>query len=442
MPALYGELITNGSFTDGVNGWWVGEPTMMTVATPGTGLAATAAAEAVNIWDALLGQDSLILRKGVRYTVSFTARASQPGTKLHALVGLAAEPYTEVINRTVELGLVDRHFMFSFTSTMDTTDGQVSFEFGQGTPVTVHLTEVRLTTSTVREGFYVDPRSNAFRWCDENPNDYRAPKIRRSIAKRAGARWFGDWNKTIQADVDAYVTAAAAEGRLPILAAYAMVKRDLGGQSAGGAKDAQAYRAWVDGFAAGIGDRPALVIVEPDALAQAGYMPQAQRAERYDLVAYAARAFGALPHVSAYLDGGNATWLKPSEMAAHLKAAGVASVAGLAVGVSNFDATDISCGYGASVVRELAAQGVPGRRFIVDTARNGNGAMDGGGLHVDFCNPAGRRLGVSSSIGVGGAEYLLWVKFPGDSDGQCGVAPDTPAGTFSPHLAERLIDGW
>ncbi|WP_119098353.1 glycoside hydrolase family 6 protein [Streptomyces sporangiiformans] len=62
--------------------------------------------------------------------------------------------------------------------------------------------------------------------------------------------------------------------------------------------------------------------------------------------------------------------------------------------------------------------------------------------HVDWCNPAGRRLGVPSSIGVGGADYLLWIKVPGDSDGSCGIGHGFPAGSFSPHLAERLIDGW
>jgi endoglucanase len=36
---------------------------------------------------------------------------------------------------------------------------------------------------------------------------------------------------------------------------------------------------------------------------------------------------------------------------------------------------------------------------------------------------------------------LLWVKTPGSSDGLCGTAPTIPAGTFSPDLAVRLIDG-
>jgi endoglucanase len=36
---------------------------------------------------------------------------------------------------------------------------------------------------------------------------------------------------------------------------------------------------------------------------------------------------------------------------------------------------------------------------------------------------------------------LLWVKTPGVSDGECDVAPSTPAGQFSPDLAVRLING-
>jgi len=36
---------------------------------------------------------------------------------------------------------------------------------------------------------------------------------------------------------------------------------------------------------------------------------------------------------------------------------------------------------------------------------------------------------------------LLWGKVPGDSDGDCGVGKGVPAGTFSPDLAMRLVNG-
>ncbi|WP_326724654.1 glycoside hydrolase family 6 protein [Streptomyces sp. NBC_00243] len=444
MAGTYGDLAANGSFTSGTTSWWSGDPAMITLVAPGTGLEASATTDAANLWDAPFGQDNIVLRQGVLYTLSFTARASQASTSLRAQVGLGVDPWTAAIDKTVVLDTVDTHFVLQFTSSLATTAGQLSFQMGQATEVTVYLTEVRLTCSTVREGFYVDPDSNAQKWVNNNPTDERAPKILKSIASRPGARWFGNWNTDIQADVNAYVTAAAAVGKMPILAAYNMYWRDNGGESSGGAIDPAAYRTWIDAFAAGIGNRPAIVIVEPDSLAQAEYLPtETARADRYALVTYAAQALAARPLVRAYLDGANATWVQPAEMAARLIKGGIAAVKTFAVGVANFDATDISLGYGNQVVAALANQGVTGAKFVIDTARNGNGAMDDNGQHVDYCNPAGRRLGVPSSIGVGGAEYLLWLKFPGDSDGQCGVAPaDTPAGTFSPYLAVRLIDGW
>src|SRR5690606_17696548 len=119
---------------------------------------------------------------------------------------------TAALDKTVVIGTVDTSFVYSFVSNLDTTTAQVSFQMGQQTPVTITLAEVRLTTSTVREGFYVDPDSNALKWLALNPNDPRAPKIRNSIARRPGAKWFGDWNANIQADVDAYVSGAAAAG--------------------------------------------------------------------------------------------------------------------------------------------------------------------------------------------------------------------------------------
>lgn len=444
MAGTYGDLVTNSDFSNGTASWWAGDPTMVTIAPGATGADAAASTDAVNLWDATVGQDGIALRKGAGYTLTFTARSSQANTLLRAQVGLGADPWTAALDKTVVLDTVDTSFVYSFTSDLDTTAGQVSFQMGQGTPVTITFAEVRLTTSTVREGFYVDPDSNVAKWLAANPTDVRAAEIRRAIARRAGARWFGDWNSDIQADVNAYVSAAAATGKVPILAAYNMYWRDNGGESSGGATTPEDYKSWVDAFTAGIGDRPAIVIVEPDSLAQAEYLPTPEaRDKRYELSAYVAQGLAAKPLVQAYLDGGNATWLKPAEMAVQLIQGGVAATKRIAIGVSNFDATDISCSYGQQVVTELANAGVTGVRFVIDTSRNGHGAMDDNGQHVDYCNPAGRRLGVPSSIGVGGAEYLLWIKVPGDSDGQCGVAPPgTPAGTFSPYLAERLIDGW
>src|SRR5581483_12450952 len=183
------------------------------------------------------------------------------------------------------------------------------------------------------------------------------------------------------------------------------------------------------------GNRPAIVVIEPDAVAQST-LPQcmtgAERQTRIDLLRYATEQFRDLaPNTWAYLDGGNAGWIGADTMAPALESAGVRNVRGFAVNVSNYFATGASTAYGDAIASRF---GFP-TRYIVDTSRNGN---DSNG---EWCNPAGRKLGVTSQAGSGAAELLLWVKVPGDSDGQCGTAKDVPAGTFSPDLAMALITG-
>ncbi|GAA4603662.1 glycoside hydrolase family 6 protein [Actinoallomurus liliacearum] len=281
-------------------------------------------------------------------------------------------------------------------------------------------------------GFYVDPDSNPATWVKNNSGDGRAARITSAIAGKPMARWFGDWSGDIAAAVSAYVGAADAADKLPVLVAYNVPGRDCSGHSAGGAGSPEAYRTWISNFAAGIGARPAVVVIGPDAVAQIDCLPNdSERQIRLDLLKYATEQFAAkAPNTWAYLDGGNAKWIAPATMAQRLESAGVHNVRGFAVNVSNYYTTDESVSYGAAVNAALSSR-VP---FVVDTSRNGNGS------NGEWCNPAGRRLGVPSQTG-GGAEMLLWVKVPGDSDGSCGIGQGVPAGQFSPDLAIHLIDG-
>ena len=57
--------------------------------------------------------------------------------------------------------------------------------------------------------------------------------------------------------------AARAAGTVPVLVAYDIPGRDCGHYSAGGAADLASYEAWTDGFAAGLGQDKAIVLVEP-----------------------------------------------------------------------------------------------------------------------------------------------------------------------------------
>lgn len=285
-------------------------------------------------------------------------------------------------------------------------------------------------------GFYVDPDSNPAVWVRDHGGDARAAKIRGSIASKPMARWFGNWSGPIGGAVSRFVEAARSADKLPILVAYNVPGRDCGGHSGGGAGSPEAYRTWISSFASGIGNARAVVVVEPDALAQLDCLAADQRTIRTGLLQYAAREFKLrAPNALVYHDGGNATWIAADEMARRLNAAGVGDIRGFALNVSNYHTTADSNRYGAAVSASLQSQFGYARPFVIDTSRNGNGS------NGEWCNPAGRKLGAVSQNSTGGAEMLLWVKVPGDSDGNCGIAPNTPAGTFSPDLATRLIDG-
>ena len=282
-------------------------------------------------------------------------------------------------------------------------------------------------------GFYVDPGSNPAVWVRDHPDDSLAGPIRTSIATKPGARWFGNWSGDVRAAVDGFTYAADVADKLPVLVAYNIPGRDCGGDSSGGAGSPQAYRDWISAFADGIGGKPAIVIIEPDALAQLDCLSGDARQTRLDLLNYAATQFAQkAPNTWAYMDGGNATWIPAATMASRLKSAGVQSIHGFVLNVSNFYTTADSTTYGKAVDAALG-YAAP---FVVDTSRNGNGH----GTDSEWCNPPKRKLGAPSQLG-GGPEMQLWIKVPGDSDGSCGYGTGIPAGTFSPVLATHLIKG-
>ncbi|GAA1695782.1 glycoside hydrolase family 6 protein [Fodinicola feengrottensis] len=285
-------------------------------------------------------------------------------------------------------------------------------------------------------GFYVDPESHPATWARDHADDSRAPAIASAIGSKPIARWFGNWSGDISSAVSGFVGAAANVDQLPVLVAYNIPGRDCGGNSSGGAGSPEAYRAWISTFAAAIGDLPAVVVIEPDALPQLDCLPtDGDRQVRTDMINYATTQFrDKSPNTWAYLDAGNAGWMSADVMAPRLEAAGLRNVRGFSDNVSNFYTTEQSIGFSNAVDDQLSSRYGYTTPFVIDVGRNGNGA------NGQWCNPAGRKLGEDSRTG-GGAEMLLWVKVPGDSDGTCGSAPSVPAGQFSPDLATHLING-
>jgi endoglucanase len=242
------------------------------------------------------------------------------------------------------------------------------------------------------------------------------------LADNPAAKWLGGWSGDPKTAANAEVTAATAAGKVPVLVAYNIPGRDCGQYSAGGLATEAEYKTWIDGVAAGIGSRKAVVIIEPDALAHMC----GDTVARYRMLNYAVDAMAKQRGTITYIDAGHAAWLEPAVAASRLKQAGIAKARGFAINVSNFIKTDESVKYGD----QIAA--LTNSHYVVDTSRNANGPA------ADWCNPPGRGLGVAptSKTASEKADAYLWVKTAGESDGACNGAP--AAGVFMPDYALGL----
>jgi endoglucanase len=330
------------------------------------------------------------------------------------------------------------------------------------------------------------------------------------------AVWFtGGTPAQVRRDVSRTVRAATRQHAVPVLVAYNLPFRDCAQYSAGGATDTHAYLQWIAAFAAGIGGRPAVVILEPDGL---GIIPNnidingnpewcqpdapgATPAERYRALNAAVDRLTVHRATRVYLDGTHSAWLGVGDIAQRLVKAGVQRARGFFLNVSNFQTTSRQLTYGTWISECIAyatnpADGgrrlgrfadcasqyypadpndestwyktdawyaanlggaIPRTHFVVDTSRNGRGPWEAPADHPAgdpevWCNPPDRGLGLRPTTRTGNrlADAFLWIKTPGQSDGQChrwttgpidpvrGVV-DPPAGAWFPQLALELV---
>ncbi|MBE1875583.1 glycoside hydrolase family 6 protein [Myceligenerans pegani] len=354
------------------------------------------------------------------------------------------------------------------------------------------------------------------------------------LSKLPSATWFTDGTPAgVEQDVRKLVRRAG--DKVPVLAAYNIPFRDCALYSAGGALGVEEYKAWIDGFAAGIGNHEAVVVLEPDGL---GVIPwyttlegQLERcrppeydpettgrdaaAERFEMLNYAVDRLAQQPNAVVYLDGTNPAWLAVGEIADRLVKAGVERADGFFLNASNYLLTENNVSYGTWISQcitygtqvvpgdflncgnqhwnggpandwngvALTHQGVwspdatdptlntagiesrfdailgdtePTTHFVVDTSRNGQGPWaPPADVYPDaetWCNPPDRGLGLRPTADTGEelVDAFLWIKIPGESDGECfrGLGgPEDPergrinpaAGQWFPEQARELI---
>ncbi|GAC1438118.1 MAG: glycoside hydrolase family 6 protein [Solirubrobacteraceae bacterium] len=263
--------------------------------------------------------------------------------------------------------------------------------------------------------FMRDPGSSAAQYLRARAD----PAIAR-IAAQPTARWFD--RQSNRADLAEFV-AEARPGELPVVVLYNIPGRDCGSYSAGGARSAADYGRWLNRLLPALAGRRAVVILEPDALAELRCLPRGTQS----LLRAAVRRINAMANISLYVDAGHSAWLAPATMAGRLRAVGARR---FSLNVSNFNATAREAAYGHRIAGLLGS----GSSFVIDTSRNGKGAAPG----HQWCNPPGRALGSPPTAATGDPliDAFLWIKLPGESDGSCHGGPR--AGVFWPEYARAL----
>ena len=171
-------------------------------------------------------------------------------------------------------------------------------------------TPVRLPASPLAGArLWVDPQSSVIRQAEASrgAGDGAAAAVA-PITSQPVATWFSAQDDNPFLEAHRVTSAAAAQGQLPVLVAYHRPGRDCGSYSAGGSPDPESYLAWVEQLAAGVGDRPGLVVLEPDAVAQS---VSGACGGRQDLVmlAQAVHLLKMQPRVRVYIDAGHPGWI-------------------------------------------------------------------------------------------------------------------------------------
>ncbi|MCR6031043.1 hypothetical protein GGQ22_06255 [Nocardioides sp. zg-579] len=231
------------------------------------------------------------------------------------------------------------------------------------------------------------------------------------IAHAPKAKWFGDWiaDRDIAAKVREYVANAQGGDRdaLVQLTVFRMVPWEHEACTRlPTAAEKASYKRWIRSFAGALGDTRAAVVLQPDgpfALCAPRGSTQLSR-----LVGYAARTLAALPRTSVYIEVGSAGWnhLDPQLAVTQLVRAGIRKVRGFHLNTTHYETTARQVRFGARVVEALAARGITGKHFTVDTAQNGRGFTweynrkhHGGRFdHAPACRTAKQRRCVTLGI--------------------------------------------
>ena len=199
------------------------------------------------------------------------------------------------------------------------------------------------------------------------------------IGLRPRTKWFGGWvaDSDIRSTVQKHIAAAQAgdPDKLVQIAVFRMKPWEQEGCTRRSTPaEKRSYRRWINQLAAGIGDTPMLVVMQPDG-PFLWCVPD--RPAKARLLTYATRTLSALPRTSVYIDAGAADWCQngygadPERCAALLERTGIQYARGFALDSTHYNGPDANIAQGASIVEILQRDGYGDKHFILDTAKSG-----------------------------------------------------------------------
>jgi cellulose 1,4-beta-cellobiosidase len=223
--------------------------------------------------------------------------------------------------------------------------------------------------------------------------------------------------------------------------------------SQGGAQNINEYQQYVNKVYNGFKSHPnskIVVVIEPDTL---GNMITSQGNDRCknvhnlhkQAIAYALNTLGSLNNVQAYIDAAHGRWLgsHANEVAQVIKdivdQAPNGKLRGLSTNVSNYQSTRDEYAYHQKLNSALQSVGLSGKKFIVDTSRNGVDVAESLVRTGTWCNVIGtgfgeRPKGDPDPVNMPLLDAYMWLKPGGDSDGSSQGAYADPVCAHSDSL--------
>lgn len=280
--------------------------------------------------------------------------------------------------------------------------------------------------------FWIDPDSPAAKAEQSlRANQSADADLLRLLAMHPVASWYNSTDPEMLDRLKQQVAEAKAQNQYALIVIDYLPYRDCPNASLYSEYAAPHYRAWIKKVASALATGKALIIYEPAGITRMDCLAEAKREERLQLMNEAVTEFKKNRNLLVYIDVSDDQLLSVEKAVDYLKKAGIDKAMGFALNTGRYQTKDLAIRRGREIRKKL-----PEKNFVIDTSRNGKGPAEG----EQRCNPRGRALGETptSETNIAGLDAYLWIKRPGESDGECGRG-DPAVGVFSPSLAIELV---